>query len=266
MLELLPDPELNKLAERALCEPRDETAWHDLHPQIAEICARVCGPTNENHCDDLTQETSSRISNSVGKESGYQPGRPFRSWCAQIARNALIDIIRKERKGGRNETSTAPPGDDTPSNSHVGRNEKRERPTAVSLDEYDPPDPDGGINWNKLYDNNASFNQADIKKLRVLYQKKPKSAVQVLAVYWLWILLPPGEWQRWLEQLRQPPAEINIPDPWPPIALLQEENPRKELLNEVARVFRITPEGVVKTCNRYKEFLLSLDRVKDYLD
>ena len=222
--QLLDDEQLDSLAARVLCEPRDTDEWARLLPQIKILCRRV-SRRRVDYLDEVTQETAIKIEGSCGTDAQYRRERRFRSWCWKIARNVLNDLER-------------------------GRASRRLGSLTPDLHAEVAT-----VEWGPLYDDGNLLSAADARASEELFRKSPETAVQVFAISWLWTLLPPNIWMKWL-------IGVGIAQPWPPVNLLQAPNPRVALLSCVAEGFGITPDAVRRNVERRRDFLLSLERVK----
>jgi hypothetical protein len=121
----------------------------------------------------------------------------------------------------------------------------------------DPPAPS---DFSGFYDDASPICGDDLDAAAAFFSEFPDMAVQVFAVSWLWRLLPTGLWEKWLMD-----PHVRIEPPWPPLNVVEQENPRKALLCLAAAAFDITPDSVRKNVERQREFLLKLARARSIL-
>lgn len=72
---------------------KDWTGLEDLRPDLRSFLARRCA--DENELEDVIQETYLRA---VRYRTGGRPVRKFRSWILSIARNVLLDRLRRQER------------------------------------------------------------------------------------------------------------------------------------------------------------------------
>lgn len=226
--DILPNPQLNDLAAAALRDGQED-AWPLLQAQIALICRRICGGAR-NTADEVTQRTCVKILRARETGAGYRMGGNFRAWCSRVAANAQNDFYREAQTGVR----------------------------TGSLDEQlDPP---ARMDCSGFYDDASPIGGEDLDAANALFSEFPEMAIQVFAVSWLWRLLPEGSWEKWLTDPR-----ITIEPPWPPLNVIEQENPRELLLCLTAAAFGITRDSVRKNVERQRPFILKLSRARAIL-
>lgn len=76
-----------------------DALWRDAQPALL----RYLGPRAGDHAEDLASETWLRVMDSLAGFSGTEPA--FRRWLVTIARNLLVDHVRRTRR--RPETAVA---------------------------------------------------------------------------------------------------------------------------------------------------------------
>ncbi len=72
---------------------KDWTGLEDLRPDLRSFLTRLCA--DENELEDVIQETYLRA---VRYRTGKRPVRKFRSWIFSIARNVLLDRLRRQER------------------------------------------------------------------------------------------------------------------------------------------------------------------------
>jgi RNA polymerase sigma-70 factor, ECF subfamily len=84
-----------RLALEAQRGSRDalERLWLRYEPRIAQLCRVLSASDSE--AADLTQETFLRVHEGIAR---YDPRRPFRFWLYALARNGVIDHLRRRGK------------------------------------------------------------------------------------------------------------------------------------------------------------------------
>lgn len=80
-----------------LGQPADAEAWQEFCEIYQPLIFRIARSRGLQDADahDLTQEVMTRVAKSVGKWRPLEDKGSFRSWIGTIARNLLIDFIRK---------------------------------------------------------------------------------------------------------------------------------------------------------------------------
>lgn len=84
----------------ALASDGDMAAFEELVNRHRVLVYRIARSITGSHdeADDAAQETFIRVYRALG---GYDPGRPFKPWLRRIAHNTSLNVLRKERAGGR---------------------------------------------------------------------------------------------------------------------------------------------------------------------
>jgi RNA polymerase sigma-70 factor (ECF subfamily) len=103
-----------------------EELWRLHEPRIVQMCRWLCASESSSAVADLVQETFLRMHENIGR---YDARRPFRPWLYAIARNVVIDHLR--RRGAwwdiEKELSGRGAGASGPVQDPVVRSESEER-------------------------------------------------------------------------------------------------------------------------------------------
>jgi RNA polymerase sigma-70 factor (ECF subfamily) len=124
-----PDASIDELARYA--QAGDVEALGRLYDQLVAPIYRYVAlrVRRREDAEDLTQQVFERI---VGALPRYRSsGRPFRAWAYRIARNAVIDHVRRERNHEPLDPLHEPPGEHGPEEISVLGEEIRELRAAI---------------------------------------------------------------------------------------------------------------------------------------